>query len=173
MFFTHVVQRHQEVYSHVELLKGTIRKYYAKLINIVKTLDSAQKVLGKVLDEALNREHVMDIAEARILMLTAEPTDLKSLLSYGQRVAKHTISPVDANSWIVEPPIPQDSNMRLSILFKQDALFNQLNEGNFIYFILVLQEADEKVEDMDVDLITHSRQAIKADDALLDLDLDL
>ena len=36
-----------------------------------------------------------------------------TLLSYAQRVAKHTLSPT-------EPPIPQDSQMRMSMLYQQD-----------------------------------------------------
>ena len=51
--------------------------------------------------------------------------DFNELLSYAQRVSKHTMSPINPNTWVIEPPIPQDSHMRMSLLFRQDQLLTE------------------------------------------------
>ena len=52
--------------------------------------------------------------------------DYGELLSYSQRVSKHSMSPLNANSWVIEPPIPQDIHMRMSLLFQQEQLLQSL-----------------------------------------------
>ena len=90
------------------------------------------------------------------------------LLSYAQRVAKHTLSPLNANAWVIEPPIPQDNHMRMSLLFQQDVLFaTEAVQGFHIHVETSVVEPTSQLYQLDLQETTQQ----PASKDLLDLDL--
>ena len=93
------------------------------------------------------------------------------LLEYASRVARHTLSPLNANSWVIEPPIPQDHHMRMSSLFIQDSILAQqrkklevdVGEGDKGHIGLDFM--------MDIDHYGEKKEAKEASEELLDLDV--
>jgi hypothetical protein len=66
---------------------------------------------------------------------TLDPLDMQTLLNYAKKISKHTQMPKNTQAWVVEPPIPQDSHMRSSILFRQRAILGLTPETGTSFFL--------------------------------------
>jgi hypothetical protein len=99
--------------------------------------------------------------QEKVPRYNSEGIDHSTLLLYAQRVSKHTLSPINAKCWAIEPPIPQDNHMRMSLLFQQDELFETVKEDN----------VEHKLDDhhMEIDL-SDTKSSVKAEDISLDMD---
>ncbi|KAI8927094.1 vitamin-D-receptor interacting mediator subunit 4-domain-containing protein [Entophlyctis helioformis] len=106
------VRSHQSLVQQVQQVRDQLNHQNRSLLSHVKALYRAQDSLESVLSDAHDRLRTMRQANQGSI-------EYKELLSYAQRVSKHTMSPVNANTWVVEPPIPQDNHMRMSLLFRQ------------------------------------------------------
>ncbi|KAI8913572.1 mediator complex, subunit Med4, partial [Gorgonomyces haynaldii] len=104
------VQEHQATVVRINSLKEEMIQLDTRVQTIVEQLMSEREQLDEI------------VQQAKKIQNTGHKIDTQMLLSYASRVAKHTLSPLNQNSWIIEPPIPQDNHMRMSLLFQQDKL---------------------------------------------------
>lgn len=95
-------------------------------------------------------------------MAKADAVDPKVLLAYARRVAKYTLSPLDPNSWVIEPPIPQESHIRRSLLYQQDLKKAVTESANS-------ESAGIKPEHIELVAVSESKPVKRSTD-LLDLD---
>ncbi|KAL2918668.1 hypothetical protein HK105_201502 [Polyrhizophydium stewartii] len=160
--FRESVTAHQQLVRQVEATKRELDAHNMAELAFVKRLHKAQDELDAVLADARRKRATMHQAEKGAI-------DFKELLAYAHRVSKYTMSPVNAETWVIEPPIPQDNQMRMSLLFRQDQLFGPKLQ----------QESAPEVPEtaMELDLLVHepeqqTRQDGVQAEALLDLDFE-
>ncbi|KAH6572224.1 hypothetical protein BASA50_002959 [Batrachochytrium salamandrivorans] len=160
--YRHSIESHQQLVRKVQLVKEDLDSRNKSVLLLVKRLHHAQEGLDAVLADAHYKQSLMHKANQGSI-------DFNELLAYAQRVSKHTMSPVNPNTWVVEPPIPQDNHMRMSLLFRQDQLFNKKEVKSEVGLV-----SDTTME---LDLLAHEPLIHIGHDeahaeALLDLDFE-
>ncbi|KAL5037544.1 hypothetical protein BDEG_25589 [Batrachochytrium dendrobatidis JEL423] len=156
------VESHQNLVLQVQAMKQDLDNRNKSVLMKMKRLHQAHEGLDSVLANARYKQKLMHKANQGSI-------DFNELLSYAQRVSKHTMSPINPNTWVIEPPIPQDSHMRMSLLFRQDQLLTEKT----------VQDDASNAGDhtMDLDLLSHDLPESSDHDAmhaetLLDLDFE-
>ncbi|KAI8896554.1 hypothetical protein BC833DRAFT_597072 [Globomyces pollinis-pini] len=136
------VRLHQEIQSRIENHQITLLNYNEIVLDVVNTLNKSSNELEDLLIESEKIRNVYN-----------DGVDCKDLLNYAQRVAKHTLDPL-------EPPIPQDVHMRMSQLFQEDkvsqlAQTTETQQDHVAMEIEMFNEPQvqvEKTEEDDLDL---------------------
>jgi hypothetical protein len=137
--------QHQSIVTEIQDLKQQIQIVNKSCVDTVKMLQQQSNLLEKLLFDAKTLVQSND----------DNGVDCHELLCYAQRVSKHTLR-------LLEPPIPQEHIMRMSLLFKSQSTDTSVN--------VVEQEIMDTV--VDVIEFNHVPETVQAmDSQLLDLDL--
>lgn len=136
------VKEHQEIRARIKIHEAEYEQLSRQSLSLITTLFDSSHELDQILDVAKG-----------LVVHSERSIDSKDLLSYAQRVAKHTLS---SNL----PPIPQDSQMRQSLLFQ-----DLVEEGE-----QMVKEDEGRVGGMDIDLLEKVEEE-ELKEELLDLDL--
>ncbi len=145
--------QHQSIVGEIQDIKQEITLVNKSCIDTVVLLQQQSNLLEKLLLDAKKLVQFNDDTDNGD---DGGGVDCHELLCYAQRVSKHTLQ-------LLEPPIPQEHIMRMSLLFKSQ--FDTLTSS------IVNQEQVDTVVDV-IDL-NHVNEIVEStmDRQLLDLDL--
>lgn len=99
-----VINSHQVVQARINERKKQLAQLLNNSRSTIEILNDSIQDLESILNSAKQITNKQN---------TATGVDCTQLLNYAQRVAKHTLSSI-------EPPIPQDNQMRVSMLYQRE-----------------------------------------------------
>ncbi|RKO87825.1 vitamin-D-receptor interacting mediator subunit 4-domain-containing protein [Blyttiomyces helicus] len=155
------LEEHQKYQKRIEQVQIEVEEHNAAILKLVRRLQAVERDLEHVLDGAREKMKIMRTANEGAV-------DYAELIAYAHRISKHTAAPFVEGSRPMEPPIPQENHMRMSLLFKPDPLKAIVKEEAAV---------EHQEVDMNIDLLAHTLRpqvhdhAPEEEEELLDLDL--